>query len=307
MRIAYRGNFGVSFSTESHIRETLISMGHTVVPLQENKAGWQETIAACNQADLFLWTCTNEYAKKWARDEPTAVALLNETLPTAAVHLDLFFGLDRANWVEQRGWFRLSHVFTADGDHPDEFSAMGVNHHWLPPGVYHAECELGTPRAEYRSDVAFVGAWRGYHGEWWPERKRVLDLLRTYDHKFWPTGEAVRGRDLNDLYASCKIAVGDSCFATSAKRYVSDRAYEAPGRGAFSLFPRIKCVEDELTDGVHCVFYTPGDMDDLKWKIDRYLGMDDERQAIRKAGSAYVREHCSYVNRMQQMLEVIGV
>ena len=35
--IAYLGNFGPSFSTESHLRRTLINMGHRVVSLQENK------------------------------------------------------------------------------------------------------------------------------------------------------------------------------------------------------------------------------------------------------------------------------
>ena len=59
----------------------------------------------------------------------------------------------------------------------------------------------------------------------------------------------MRGADLNDLYASVKIAVGDSCYADRSTRYFSDRAFEAPGRGAFSLFPRIPALTDMLIEG----------------------------------------------------------
>ena len=42
-------------------------------------------------------------------------------------------------------------------------------------------------------------------------------------------------------------------------------------------------------------------------KIDYYIDAAhaDERERIRKAGQAFVREHASYHNRLQQMLDIV--
>jgi len=324
MRIVYRGNFGVSFSTESHISATLESMGHTVIRSQENTVSWAEQMAAMEHADLFLWTCTHGYATKWSHgDAVEAVTSLNAELPTAAIHLDRFWGLKRETQVVTEPWFKLSHVFTADGDNVDRFRDAGINHHALQPGVYDAECELGTFDAKYETNLVFVGAHGFnektnqfslcYHQEYRGRRELVEWLHATYGDRvtFWPKHRqhAIRGKELANLYASSEIAIGDSCFADTSTNYVSDRAFEATGRGAFSLFPRIKCVEDELVDGVHLAYFTPGDFKDLQAKIEYWLApeQDAQRLAIREAGSAYVKEHCSYRNRLAQMLDVMGL
>lgn len=313
MHVAYRGNFGVSFSTESHVAASLEHLGHTVVRLQEDKVSWAETIKACERADLFLWTSTHSYALKWD-GAAKAVETLNEMLPTAAFHLDLFFGLNRSGSVTREPWFKLKFCFTADGDHPEEFEAAGVNHHWSLPGVYHAECQLGSARDKFKSDLAFVGSWQGHYHQEWRGRFDLVEWLRNgygTSVRFWPEPgkHAVRGLELCDLYASVKIVVGDSCFADTAKRYTSDRVYETVGRGGFLLYPRIEAVEAELIDKVHLCYYTPGDWDELRDLVKHWLhpDQDAQRAAIRKAGSAFVREHCSYLNRLTAMLGVMGL
>lgn len=310
--IAYRGNFSVPFSTESHVAASMEALGHTVVRLQESEVGWAETLDACSGADVFWWTSTWGYAHQWDQGEAfAAVELLNATLPTVAMHLDLFFGLARADQPAAEPWFRLRHVFTADGDHDAEWAALGINHHWMPPAVYGGECHVGTPRGRWRSDIAFVGSWKHYgHEEWWPHRRAMLEALqRRYGRRarFWPRGPAVRGDDLNDLYASTKVVVGDSCLADRSVRYFSDRAFETVGRGGFLVMPRVEGLAELLVDGEHCRYFTPGDHDEMLGLVDHYLGHDEERERIRRAGQAHVRDHHTYAHRVAAILEQIGV
>jgi len=318
MRIAYRGNFGVRHSTESHIAATLESMGHDVERCQENKVSWADQAGICRQeasnADLFLWTCTHGYANKWRAGEALeAIKSIEQGTVTAAIHLDRFFGLKRETQVTTEPWFKLQHVFTADGDNEQAFKDAGVNHHFLMPGVFDQECYLGTHRDEYASDIAFVGCHTpGYHPEYSGRMQLVNWLKQTYGDRcrFWPEPgkHAVRNEDLNDLYASVKVVVGDSCFADTSVNYTSDRPYETVGRGGFLLYPFIPCVAKELT-GDHITMFAPGHFKELEVLIDHFLEseQDERRLAIRKAGSAYVKENCSYRNRLSAMLTVMGL
>lgn len=312
MLCCYRGNFGVDYSTEAHIAASLELLGHRVIRLQENTVGWPETLEACKGADLFLWTCTWGYALEWDQDEAErAVATLNERLPTAGVHLDLWHGLSRAEQVGTNAFWHLRDVFTADGDHPDEFAAANVRHHWLPPGVYGPECIPGTYRPNLACDVAFVGNWRGgYHEEHWPKRKALLDFLRIYpaNVQFWPKGPAIRGAALNDLYRSASVTVGDSCFAGQGARfYWSDRATECVGRGGVLVMPWIEGLSRRLIDGKHCRYFTAGDFDELGAILDHLLTHPEVREELRREGQAYVRDNETYAHRMTEMLTVLGL
>lgn len=314
MKVAYRGNFEPRHSTETHIALSLESMGLAVDRCQEQKVSWSEQIKRAQGCDLFLWTCTEGLANKDRRNEIDGIKTLNGLLPTASIHLDVFFGLKREKTVGEYAWFKVQHCFTADGDNQERFAALGINHHPLMPGVLREECFLGEPRDEYRSDIAFVGAHtKGYHREYAGRMNLVNWLQETYGNRcaFWPKPgqHAVRNEDLNDLYASVKVVVGDSCFADTAVNYTSDRVFETVGRGGFLLYPQIPCVSQELFGGVHLAYFTPGNLDDLGNVLHYWLapGRAEQRLAIRKVGSAYVRENYSYVNRLQQMLEVIGL
>jgi hypothetical protein len=319
VKIVYRGSFSVDFTTEEHIAKSLEALGHEVVRIQESDVDWESTFAACcESADLFLWTSTQAFAERWPYEMAhRVVRTLHEAkLPTAAIHLDRFWDLERERLIHTELWFRLNHVFTADGDNDDRWKAAGVNHHWLMPAVYHAECFPGTPRDEYRADVAFVGSYLGYHKEY-PERSELIDwLLETYGAHFrlfpHPGKPGIRGQDLNDLYASVKIVVGDSIFAHRSKRCTSSRPFETVGRGGFLIYPAIACVTEALQDGAHCRFYyTPEDPSvprryfaELRDTIDWWLAVEPKE---RKEGQAHVRENHTYLNRMREMLAVIGL
>lgn len=305
----YRGNFNVDFSTESHVSASLEQLGHHVIRLQEDEVPWPATIEACEGADLFLWTATYSMAHVWdQRQAHKAIELLNTRLPTAAFHLDKWIDLPRESQITTEPMWRMAHVFTADGGNQDRFESYNVNHHYLPPGVYGPECYIGTPREEFISDIAFVGSWKGhYHPESRHRRALINFLRRRYKNRiaFWPQTSGIRGKDLNDLYASVKVVVGDSCMVGSPKRghYTSDRVPETTGRGGFLIHPSSPGLAELYPD---LITWQPDHWTELSAAIEFYIEHDDEREAIRLAAHHHTRTHHTYAHRMEEMLRVIA-
>lgn len=312
--VVFRGNFKVPFTTECDLAAAMEEVGCTVVRLEEDQVSWPETVEACQTADVFYWVATWDYSHVWPQAQAhEAVAFLNERLPCVGSHLDLFFGLHRQPLVNEEAWFRLAHVFTADGDHDDEWKQAGVNHHWLPPAIAAASCYKGAYKTDLSADLAFVGSWQGYgHGEWWPQRKAMLDYLTgRYGARFrcWPPpgSPAVRMDALNGVIASAKVIIGDSCLASTSRRYFSDRAFETVGRCGFYVSPYIEGLAGILEDRIDCVYYPPGDFDALGETVDWYLEHSDERIGIAATGMAHVKAHETYADRVRTVFETIGV
>lgn len=279
MRVLYLGNYraraadGRSYNTEEHIARDLEHLGHTVDRMQEPSNGpdgitgaWLDRLYRRSDGyDLFLWTRTwglpEAATETWRRMEANGTV-------TASYHLDLYYGLKRADNVATDPFWTTGHVFTPDGN--EAFAgfceALGINHHWSPPAVVSDECVgemLGEYRPELAHDVVFVGSagWPTSYHEEWPWRTELLAFLETtYGERFrrydgltghptrdggWHNGP-IRGHDLNDLYVSAKVVVGDSCFAHPGQRYWSDRPFETYGRGGFLLFPRIDALAEMI-------------------------------------------------------------
>lgn len=312
LRIAYVGNFRHPWCTEVHLARTLEQLGHTVYRLQEdhlNPATLTRALKgrqATDGLDLFWFTRT------WGRTVTLDhLAWLDaQGIPSIAYHLDLYVPLARGRNIDRDPFWRCTHVFTPDGDphSADTFAAAGINHHWMLPAVVADECYLAD--VPLTRDVVFVGS-RQYHAEW-PYRGQLLDWLeRTYGDRFgWhgpENGGVVRGDDLNRLYASTRVAIGDSLVpGYTHVGYASDRRYEAPGRGAFQIGPRIAGLDDGFVDGVSTVLYDFGDWDGLRDRISHYLTRDDERERIRRAGHNHVKAHHTYTNRLTAALALIG-
>lgn len=337
--VAYIGNFGPDHSTENHYARSFEAIGCTVVRIQENaEATPFDAIAQALEqvgrgVDLLLYTRT------WGLDQDRFQHLLAAAkahgVRAAAVHLDRWQGLDREHEVTGQVMFRMEHVFTADGDAEETFwSERDVNHHWLSAGVLRDECVEADPfdRSEYPWDIAFVGS-RTYHHEW-PVRPALIDwLAETYGDRFVHVGgdgqipgegRALRGGDLNRLYATVPVIVGDSCYARPGAHYWSDRFYETYGRGGYLIFPRIDLLRDEVGDypswSLDCpVIEEPGRrfvLDEPSWQrslaslriaIDLALSDRPRREADRQRLHALVRNGCSYEDRAQTILETIGL
>jgi hypothetical protein len=125
----------------------------------------------------------------------------------------------------------------------------------------------------------------------------VATLQKHYGPRF-RIFQGYREQNLNNLYASVKVMVGDHCFAGQPK-YWSDRLPETCGRGGFILYPRTEGMT------IPTATYEPQNLDDLIAKIDYYLAHEAEREEIRKRCFEHVKAHDTYTHRLQEVLQVM--
>lgn len=310
MRVAFLGNFDVTYSSESHHAASLEELGHQVIRLQEPHTPAARVCDEATQSDLFVWVHTHGW------DTPGIDRALQQVkaagVPIVAYHLDLYMGLRRWKQYERDPYMRLvDHFFTVDRLMADWLNRnTDVSGHYLPAGVFGPECYLADPASPHGNDVIFVGQ-RNYHPEW-DYRPKLIDwLTNTYGDRFTrvagdtPAG-TTRGDDLNRLYAASKVAVGDSlCLNFDYPDYWSDRVFETLGRGGFLIHPRIQGMDRHFIDGEHLVFYKFGDFDQLRFLIDYYLDAEDERERIRRAGHELVKAEHTYAHRWAEILETV--
>jgi len=240
MQIIYIGNFSKFWCTENDIAYSLSQLGHDILKLQENETSFEEILKHQDKADFILYTRT------WDNIKGDQVDFLEKkTIPMIGLSLDLYFGLKREADLENKLLWKSDCMFTADGGHQKEFKQVGINHFYLPAGVVGTHTYLADPVKEIKDvngkilpvegDVAFVGSI-AYHGEYQFRKKLINWLGQTYSNfKHWGQSHAVRGDDLNSLYASVKVVVGDS-LDTGKKDYwcVDDKTQILTKRGWLS-------------------------------------------------------------------------
>lgn len=326
MYVTYIGNFEPPHSTENHIKRALVHNGHHVVAVQENRIGSFDQVARSMETeappDLVLWTRTGwDWNSIYRQSDGEQQALQGQrymqamarraNIPVVGYHLDIWFGLARQHLVDTEPFFSSDLVITADGGHQAEFAGKGVNHVWFPPGVSLAECEVGTLRRNFTSRIAFVGSHDGgYHPEHEHRHKLIAWLKKNHrrDCTFFPLpGQpSVRGRHLQDLYASVDVVIGDSCFAgTGLANYWSDRIPETLGRGGFLLHPEVPGLAEHFDPIDHLWTWKAGDWDRLGELIATTLGEPTMRHEIAAAGMHHVREHHTYERRMEQLVDLL--
>lgn len=315
--VAVWGNHGPSFSTESELAWSFEHVGCKVLRFQEGETDPFVIIKTCRleHADLLLYIHTHGSIQPGTEDVFAALRAAGTRL--ASFHLDRFWGLDaidaREKCIGQHPLWKTDYVFTADGGNDAGFKERGVNHFWLPPAVVERGCYDAAFDPRYAFDVIFVGA-KGYHPEYTFRTTLVDWLTNTYGARFahfgggdcggqrlMNKGATIREGELNTLYASSKIAVGDSCFA-GARNYWSDRVPETLGRGGFLIHPK--------TEGLNIpglAVFNPADLNDLKEKIDYYLVHDAERIAMRNMATAHVRANDTYTQRVRTILQAVGL
>jgi Glycosyl transferases group 1 len=285
--------------------------------MQEDQSPSDLILLEAKNSDLFIWVHTHG----WTTPGPWSMydvldSLKEAGVPTMTYHLDLWFGLNReADLQDDPFYKKIGNFFTVDKLMADWFNEnTGVQGHFLTAGVYDKECYI---HPEYQADsfdydVIFVGS-RNYHPQW-QYRPELINFLRnTYGSRFLHVGGdgdtgVVRGDALNRIYARSKIAIGDTLnIGFNYPYYTSDRLFESTGRGGFTIYPRIKGLEEYFEDGKEIVFYEHGNFDDLKTKIDEQLVNDEKREAMRVAGHNRAKTEHTYVNRWATILETLGV
>lgn len=306
MNIVFVGNFRPAASTENDLRWTLDDMGHTVVCYQEDTNTTDEIFEHALKAYMFLYVHTHGWVTPGSLPMAHVIReLKNKNIPTVAFHLDYWYGLARQTDVGRDDFWRCEFIFTADGDPRTQqwFEDKGYKHFWSPPAVVKRDCYLALPVKELKHDIVFVGS-RAYHQEW-PYREQLIHWLHdNYRDRFAHYGndgiKTVRGHELNQLYASSKLAVGDSlCLGFDHVNYWSDRVYETRGRGGLLIHPEIKGLDKML------IKYPFEDWAELKRLIDKYLEDDELRERTRLAHHDYVKTHHTYHNRMKDILKIV--
>jgi hypothetical protein len=307
MRILFIGNFEVTYSSEYHYLQTFLNLGHEITTAQENKTSFSEIIKKLDNIDLLYHVHTHGWHIQGLKNIYTICKI--KGIPTVGYHLDLWKGIEREKDLLTDEYWNIEYFFTVDKLFVEDLARMGIKAYFLPAGVYEKECYLAKPDKEkYPHDIIFVGS-RGYHHEWQYRGQLIEWLEKTYGDRFAQYGGGglgtIRGDELNQLYASSKIVVGDTlCKGFNYPYYLSDRIFETTGRGGFIIHPYITGI-DLLFNKKELVCYKFNDFDDLKSKIDYYLEHEKEREAIRLAGHNRTKKDHTYTQRLQYILDVV--
>ena len=315
--IVFLGNFEVPYSSENHHANSLESLGHTVCRLQERTIKDSFVLEQAMNSDLFIWVHTHG----WNTPGRIGMGYVLEELkkaniPTMTYHLDLWLGLERQKDLEEDDFYQtIGHFFATDKLMADWFNEnTNVKGHFLPAGVYDKECYIHPDYdvEDFDYDVIFVGSKR-YHHEY-PYRPQLIDHLRNvYGKRFLHVGGdgdtgTVRGDKLNRIYAKSKIAIGDSLnIGFNYPYYTSDRLFESTGRGGFTIYPRIKGLEEYFEDESEIVFYEHGNLKDLTDKIDEYLEDNLSREDIRLNGHERTKQEHTYIHRWATILKELNI
>ncbi len=313
MKLAFIGNFNAQYSTENYHKKTFERLGYEVVTFQESDTTVNRILPIALTCDLLYWTHTHG----WNIGTPSEISdmfrrLKEKNIPSVGYHLDLWLGLQREKDLHSDPYWGIQHFFTVDKLMADWLNGnTQTKGYYLPAGMPESECLLGVPNLEkYPHEIIFTGS-KGYHHEY-PYRAELIDWLhKTYGERFAHYGggglPTVRGPELNNLYASAKIVIGDTlCKDFTYPYYFSDRLFEVPGRGGFMIFPDIKGVGEMF--GTHeLTLYELGNFEELKELIHYYLIEDSEREYKR----IFAFERCAadhlYIHRIQTLLKTLGL
>lgn len=318
MKIAFVGNHKVDFSSESHHCKTLEAMGHQVIRMQEGLVRSETIYREALKCDMLVFIHTHGVVTRGAFNLARAFELLKKSgVPTVTYHLDLWLGIGREKDLTQDPFYKsIEYFFTVDKLMAEWFNDnTEVKGIFLPAGVYdkevylHDEPILKTDTKELFNDVVFVGS-KGYHPEWSYRPLLIDNLAAEFGDRFHHIGRdgegAVRGDELNRLYASSKVVVGDTlCIGFDYPYYLSDRIFETTGRGGMIIHPYIKGLEDLFEIGKEIITYKYGDFEDLYAKVDYYLDHPEEREKIRIAGHERTKKDHTYRNRWEFILKEV--
>lgn len=310
MRIAIYGNFSVEYCSEVHHSKSLQALGHHVIELQETSISSDFALQTALTCDMFIWIHSHGFQNPGRPMSDVLQILKNRNIPTVAYHLDLYMGLERWQEYQDHDYFKVQHFFTVDRLMADWLNEnTDTKGYYIPAGVLHEEAY--AMRLPKKYDVIFVGS-RGYHHEW-PYRPKLIDWLKaTYGdrfHHFGNDGEGVvRGIDLNRLYGSTKVVVGDTlCPDFTYPYYMSDRVFETVGRGGFIIHPYIKGIEEFFKLDDELITYPYNDFDELVKLIDYFLTHNEHRQQILERGNYRVKNEHTYRDRWTRIIELLGL
>lgn len=173
----------------------------------------------------------------------------------------------------------------------------------------------GEPPAFDVPSVVFIGNHYGHVDQFTEGTNLRLRAIRSLrDHGIpigvvgsgWPSDIPVIGtchvKQQCEVYARAKVALSINHFNNIAN-YYSDRHLIAMASGAAVAAVHVPGLEDEFTNGEHCVMWH--DVRDLVAAVRELLHLDDYRRKIAAAGRAHVWAHHTWDVRIRDLLPKI--
>jgi len=299
-------------SAEQSVARALTRLGHRVVAIHDRKVGqfgdrvaaaWLGMRIRAFQPDLVFFGkalgISPETLREVCRGRRSAMWYHDIRIPPDETIVA------RARVVDT--------VFLVPGGQCREYEALGVRRAlFLPEAVDPTfQDRPAPPDAAFASDVAFIGT--GYDEY---RADLLMRLSRDFRIRVWGpgwerwsrdldwAGRPVHGLDFARVCSSTKVVLGldnGETARTPVYGYSSDRMWKTIAVGGFYLGPGTPGVRDVLLrDGVHCAFHA--DEEELRTKLDLYLGDDSTRDRIRRAGQEFVVSHHTFDHRVQNIL-----
>jgi hypothetical protein len=304
MRIATLGWKDESHTPEtwrSDIVEGLRALGHRVTyTIPFNQATRERAEEVARDADLVLWFKDDGFDG----DYGFLRSLKERGTPSMGVHLDLFHDVPRRDLtIGQSAWWHCEYVLTADGG---QRNWGDINHVWLPPAFGERFLGMADPDLdEYPERVVFVGTpSERIHGE---HRSALIDWAAAEfgdDFKHWGSRGAhkVWGWDLNRLYASAELVIGDSA---EAPYYWSDRVPRTLGRGGILAHPDVPGMREMGFNEDNMILYPRGEYDAIAEQFNALT--DAKKRRMRKAAVDTVRKQHTWKVRFKTTFEELGL
>lgn len=230
--------------------------------------------------------------------------LAEQGVKTVCFMPDLYWGLGREFKARQRTpMFRADLVLSPDGGHEAQWLEAHINHKVLRQGIPDQYAYLAEYDKDYDWDVVFIG---GVNPEYRYRLYLVKELRQKYGDQFKWIGrldsDEIRGHELNKLYASSKVIIGESVYSP---HYWSNRIYETIGRGGFIIHPVVEGLKDEFEPYKHFIPYSH-DFVALHEIIAYYLKHKAERDKIRLAGFEHCKQNFTLQSRCKTLLQLIA-
>ncbi len=302
LKIFYIGSFGKLWDEEG-IARAFEAKGCQVFRFEENNLKYvpMKEMLAQHRPDFVFWA---KFKSDPRMRYYVLQAIREAKVKTVCYMPDLYWGLSRQWKAEKRQPpFCANFVLSPDGGNDAKWKENKINHFTVRQGIPEEYCYMEKPDPKYAFDVVFVGQLNpGF-----PYRRALIEWLRSeYKERFRWIGklnsDEMRGHELNKLYISSKVIVGDSVYSAF---YWSNRIYETIGRGGFIVHPKIPGLEQEFEAYKHFVPYNYNDFKSLREVIGYFLAHDSEREKIAAAGFEHVKHHHTLNHRCEQILKII--
>lgn len=288
MKIAIIGKF-MHMHDEEYIARSFEMLGHSVFRIPQHMT-WQnmQVVFTDFKPEILLymkWDCPKEL-------KPTIQAMQRSGMKTVCWLFDLYFNYHREFHVKNKDFFKSDYVFTSDNGNQNRFEGLGINHHCIRQGIFKDECILLSFKP-IKHEIVFVGS----DSPVYPERTKLVNSFKADWYGKKSTNE-LRGIDLNELYASTRIVIGDSY---PSPHYWSNRVVETLGRGGFLIHKETEGLQEEYP---YLITYSTEH--DLEEKIQYYKKNENERRRIIEKNFDWVKDHYTMEKQCQKILNIIN-